>query len=108
MVRRKYWLKKPNRKETNEQLEEKEEDEKKKEEKEKEKEKKKPNEKNEKKITVAPKKKTVEQIQSIKDAESRMKQIRKNFMKLHNQEEREEYLLTLDKISHKFQHEQCK
>lgn len=104
MVRRKYWLKKPNRKETNEQLEEKEEDEKKKEEKEK----KKPTEKNEKKITTAPKKKTVEEIQSIKDAENRMKQIRKNFMKLHNQEEREEYLLTLDKISYKFQHEQCK
>jgi diphthamide synthase subunit DPH2 len=85
-------------------LEEKEEDEKKKEEKEK----KKPNEKTEKKITAAPKKKTVEEIQSIKDAENRMKQIRKNFMKLHNQEEREEYLLTLDKISYKFQHEQCK
>ncbi len=30
-----------------------------------------------------------------------MKEIRKNFMKLHNQEEREDYLLTLDKISDK-------
>lgn len=85
-------------------MEEKEEDEKKKEEKEK----KKPTEKTEKKIIAAPKKKTVEEIQSIKDAENRMKQIRKNFMKLHNQEEREEYLFTLDTISHKFQHEKCK
>ena len=30
-----------------------------------------------------------------------MKEIRKNFMKLHNQEDRQEYLLTLDKISEK-------
>lgn len=30
-----------------------------------------------------------------------MKEIRKNFMKLNNQEDREEYLLTLDKISDK-------
>ena len=44
-------------------------------------------------------KKKAEEIQSIKDAEKRMKEIRKNFMKLHNQEDREDYLLTLDKIS---------
>jgi translation initiation factor 3 subunit C len=57
-------------------------------------------EKKEKKVNVnTNQKKTVVEIQSIKDAENRMKEIRKNFMKLHNQEEREDYLLTLDKIS---------
>lgn len=74
MVRRKYWLLKPKRKATNDEGNEEVKPEKKK------------NEKNEKKVTaVVIKKKTVVEIQSIKDAENRMREIRKNFMKLHNQ-----------------------
>lgn len=50
-------------------------------------------------MTNVPDKKKTTEIQSIKDAENRMREIRKKFMKLYNQEEREEYLLTLDKIN---------
>lgn len=39
-------------------------------------------------FVVPPKKKEAAEIQSIKDAENRMKEIRKNFMRLHSQEDR--------------------
>ncbi len=98
MVRRKYWLRKVARKVT-------EDGEDKDNEKEKEKEKeeeKKPNVKRQPKtFNIAPKKKEAAEIQSIKEAETRMQEIRKNFMRLYSQEDREEYLLTLDKISEK-------
>ena len=96
MVRRRYWLKKKEDKKEDKKDEKKEEEKKEKKEKEDDKE-----EKPVKKEFKVHQKKKAAEIQSIKDAENRMKEIRKNFVKLHTQEEREEYLFTLDKISEK-------
>lgn len=98
MIRRRYWLKKIKRKEDSDEEKDKKEDK-------KEETKVGLHKKSEdiikKKQKVFEQKKKPTEIQSIKDAENRIKQIRKGFMKISNQDEREEYLLTLDKINDK-------
>lgn len=99
MVRRKYWLKKKEESDDDNEQQKKEE---KKDEKNEKKEEKKEEQKKAKKQTKevkVQKKKAAAEIQSIKDAQNRMKDIKKNFFKSQNQEEREEFLNTLDKIN---------
>lgn len=82
MVRRKYWLKKVTRKVSEEEENDKEKDK----ENEVKGDKKKKQQGDKTKKTFEAKKKTNIEIQSIKDAENRIKDIRKNFIRLHNQE----------------------